>query len=398
MNMDLKDKDTSQHLTEEELQVHFKDFWNKSKNIALQFNLKQEDIYAAMHYYFERIKIKKDYTVFKALQRQHLIKLKEDSKSKFKKGVDYHQNYDFVVKWLAKEFKGKTLKMLGVDSAPIVNVITLDTQDILIKEGMFDILFVDITGMYFHMEEERNMKQKDMHRFSVYHFHGAEYLKGAITDIILCSGEPYTGDKIIETGSGRYAPHIIDLTGRDGFKRLNEIKKAVESGNIDDVLELVFVPLYGRDNKKLATQVLDFQLELYKTGRISKFLVAATIIMSNKFIDKTILEKIWEDVDMKRLDFIEFMKEKFKEEGREEGLEEGRKEARKAREEARKAWENTRESIIDILKSKLGSVPDYIMEKVHLVTNQSTLKDLLINAANCQDIKSFEHNLARAST
>ena len=159
------------------------------------------------------------------------------------------------------------------------------------------------------------------------------------------------------------------------------------------------MPLYGKDNTKLAKQVLDFQLDLYKTGRISKSLVAATIIMSNKFVDKTILEKLWEDVNMKRLDFVEFIKEKFMEEGREEGREEVREEARKEVREAREAIEealkNARQSIIDILKSKLGSVPDYIMDKVHVVTNQLTLKDLLVNAANCQDIKSFELSLAR---
>ena len=51
-------------------------------------------------------------------------------------------------------------------------------------------------------------------------------------------------------------------------------KKAVEPGGLDDILELVFIPLYGKDNEKLAKTSLGFEPGLYKTNRISKPLVA----------------------------------------------------------------------------------------------------------------------------
>jgi hypothetical protein len=42
-------------------------------------------------------------------------------------------------------------------------------------------------------------------------------------------------------------PTIIDLSARDGYKRLSEIQEAVEKGEFKDWLELVFLPLYGNE-------------------------------------------------------------------------------------------------------------------------------------------------------
>ena len=47
----------------------------------------------------------------------------------------------------------------------------------------------------------------------------------SLTDIIMTSGEPYTGEKILSTKSGKYEPIIVDFTDRNGWNRLKEIKE-----------------------------------------------------------------------------------------------------------------------------------------------------------------------------
>ena len=36
--------------------------------------------------------------------------------------MDYYHNYDLVINWLSQAFKGQTLKVLGIDTAPIKRV------------------------------------------------------------------------------------------------------------------------------------------------------------------------------------------------------------------------------------------------------------------------------------
>ena len=65
-------------------------------------------------------------------------------------------------------------------------------------------------------------------------------------------------------------------------------------------------------------RVIRFETELFRAELVPSRLLAATLVMSNKLIDKDRLNRLWEDVKM--LDILEIAREK----GREEGLEKGR--------------------------------------------------------------------------
>ena len=52
------------------------------------------------------------------------------------------------------------------------------------------------------------------------------------------------------TRSGKYEPIVIDFSQRDGRKRLAEIRRMVEEGDFDNWLELVFLPLFGKDHRR----------------------------------------------------------------------------------------------------------------------------------------------------
>lgn len=42
-------------------------------------------------------------------------------------------------------------------------------MDISVKAGRVDILVRDETGMIYHLEEQRNLKEADLYRFATYH-------------------------------------------------------------------------------------------------------------------------------------------------------------------------------------------------------------------------------------
>ena len=244
-----------------------------------------------------------------------------------KSGLIFRQNYDAVVKWMGEEFKGKTLEIFGIKTEPIVELFNFEPVTIRIDTGRIDLMLRDKAGTLYHLEEQRNMRLKDLHRFGIYHFQAAEkWMKTKITDIILMSGKPYNGEKSIKTGTGTYSPLIIDLTQKDGRKRLKELKKEISAGIYDNLIELVFLPLYGKEKKedrsKMAIEVLDYEIKLLKKDKLPDKLVIATIIMSNKIVDKKLLKKFYEEVK-NMLDILEIAREDGMKTGIQNGMEIG---------------------------------------------------------------------------
>ena len=135
--------------------------------------------------------------------------------------------------------------------------------------GRVDIMVRNTKGGLFHLEEQRNLRKAHMYRFASYHFYGAEQSGDVLTDIIIASGDVYSGEKgerTISTSSGTYTPVVIDLSGRNGWKRLDEIRDAVNENDLSGLAELVFIPLYGKEKgaerSKLAVEVVEFEKKL----------------------------------------------------------------------------------------------------------------------------------------
>jgi len=205
-------------------------------------------------------------------------------------GMDYYQNYDLVINWLSQEFKGKTLKILGIDTAPIKRVCSFKPVEIAVNTGIIDVIFEDEEEKAYHLEEQRNMAEADLYRFATQHFSIAKEWRDDVIDIILISGRSYNGKKAIKTHSGFYQPIFVDLTLKNGKERFEEIRKAVESGDTSSLLELAFLPMYGHDDDidrtEFVKEIIRFETELFKKDSTKELLVAATLIMSNKILDK----------------------------------------------------------------------------------------------------------------
>jgi hypothetical protein len=291
-----------------------------------------------------------------------------------KDGIDYKQNYDIIVKWLAEEFRGKTLKILGIETGNIIDVFTSEPIRLPIKAERLDIIVLDDIGHYYHIEEQRNMVKSDLYRFASSHFFLAKKYEKKLKDIIMFSGVPYTGDRFIETLSGKYEPEMINLTDRNGRERLMKIKHSVSQGKVEYLLELVFIPLYGSSDDdvpdKLIVELLDYESFLFHQGILSKRLVAATMIMSNKLISKELLNKYWEELQM--YDIFELAHEK--------GMEKGRA-------------QHAQDMLIEVINESIGAVPPKVIDSVYQISREDVLNSLVKQAIRCKEISQFQKSL-----
>jgi len=253
----------------------------------------------------------------------------------------------------------------------------------------------DDTNTYYHIEEQRNLRKADLYRFAAYHFQAVKQWGLNVTDIILASDDVSVGTTEIITNSGRYAPIVIDFTQRDGRQRLAEIREAIQAGAFENWLELVFLPLYGKETgtkrNELVEQVLRFETELYHAEQLSVRLLAATLILSNKLIDKQVLHQLWEEIKM--LDILEVAREEGLKEGKTLGVQEGKTlglQEGKTLGVQIGMLEATHEMLVKALIERFEIVPVRISEHIRTIRNLDILKGLFHQALKCQSLQEFE--------
>jgi hypothetical protein len=309
-----------------------------------------------------------------------------------KNGADYPQNYDVIVKWLAGALRGQTLDVIGVQTGRIEEVFWFEPADISVRAGRVDVMVRDEKGDIYHIEEQRNLQKSDLYRFAAYHFLAARKYGLRLTDIVLASGNVYAGEKTVVTSSGRYQPTVVDFSRLDGRKRLEEIRQAVRDGAFDNWLELVFLPLYGKETgaarSEIVEQVIRFETSLFHAQKLSAKILAATLIMSNKLIDKKRIEELWEEIKM--LDVLDVAREKGIEEGKTIGIKEGKT---LGIEEGK--LEATRKLLLNLLLEKFNGISMRVSDRIKQIQDPDILEFLFRQAFRCEDMEAFEAVLSR---
>jgi hypothetical protein len=304
-----------------------------------------------------------------------------------KNALKYRQTYDAIIKYIAQEFRGKTLEIFGVPSGKIVDVFTFEPVEIRMQLGRLDLIFRDDTGACYHCEEQRHMTYDNLLRNGVYHFQAVRQFGTHMTDILLISGKSYDGPRELKTQSGIYKPTFIDLTSKDGLERLTEIKESIRKGDFSNLIELVFVPLYGKDGQvnrnDLAREVIDYEIDLLKNDLIYEKLVVATLVLCNKILDKNALEHYYEEVK-NMLKILEIARNDGMEQGLEKGLEKGMQ---------RGILQTAKEMLVAALEEKLGVVPGRIIDQIRSVDKHEVLSGLHRQAIKCNSLDTFEGKL-----
>lgn len=309
-------------------------------------------------------------------------------------GLEYFHNYDFAVTWLSEVFRGQTLGVLGIETGEIRRVSAFRPAEISVSTGVVDVVFEEVGGHAWHLEEQRNLSEADLYRFASQHFSVAREWRNRVTDIILASGRECTRRTEIQTPSGTYAPIIINLIGRDAQKRFREIREALGKGDLSVLPELVFLPLYGREEGRkqagFVKDVVRFEIDLHRQEKLPAPLIAATLIMANRQIDESDFQELWEEIKM--LNILKFAHEKGMREGEEIGEKRGEK-----RGEQKGRIEAVRELLIEALEDSLGIVPPDITDQIMTISRPDTLKALLRQAVKSETLEDFEKMLELAT-
>jgi len=139
--------------------------------------------------------------------------------------------------------------------------------------------------------------------------------------------------------------------------------------------------MYGQDddleNNEFIREIMEFELEVFKKDPKQEMLLAATLIVANKIIDKKTFDQLWKDIKMVAV--LEYAREKGYDEGKKDG-----------------ALSNAKQMLEEIIEETIGVVPGYIQEKIQQISNQTTLKGLLRQAIRCNDINEFNQKLTLA--
>ncbi len=157
----------------------------------------------------------------------------------------------------------------------------------------------------------------------------------------------------------------------------------------------------------MVEQVLRFESELYKAKKLTATLLAAALVMSNKFVAKEHLRALWEEIKM--LDILEIAKEEGIKEGIKEGKDLGLKEGKDLGLKEGKdlglkegkdlgMLEAAREMVVDALIEKFAIAPIHISQQIRAIQNSDALKALFRQILRCEDIRDFEAVLDRMTT
>ena len=167
----------------------------------------------------------------------------------------------------------------------------------------------------------------------------------------------------------------------------------------------------GEDRARFVEEVIRFEVALFRANKISARLTAATLILSNKMMDKKRLKAMWEEIKM--LDIVEIAREKGIEEGLDrgkslgiqEGLDRGKSLGIQEGLDRGKSLgiqegldrgkrlgsvEIAREMLLDLLLEKFGIVPVEMQKDIGRIDSLFNLKSLFRQGCRCNDMKSFE--------
>jgi hypothetical protein len=162
--------------------------------------------------------------------------------------VNTHHNQDKVLKESMEIFKGGTLDFLGVEAnGTIEDILSGEITETTTKKAYADTVFRVSGNKGLHLEWEASISEADMKRFACYHFdlHQKHSLN---FETVIITNKPSSVEPI-KTVSGSFAPKIICLKNRDAEVTIADIEGKLTKGERINLLELLYLPLYGNTNR-----------------------------------------------------------------------------------------------------------------------------------------------------
>jgi uncharacterized ferredoxin-like protein len=228
-------------------------------------------------------------------------------------------NYDFVFKDSFNLFKNDIADFLEVELPGIASYLETEFAEIETNLELLDLNFMLEDGSILHLEEEAEISVSDLIRFASYDLKLYNRYRDRVRTIILCI-KGYTDSTAgFNCGSLGYNSTVVDMSKKDGKKKLKELKAKIENKEKINYLDLIFLPLMNSDQKIVdrvkETIELEEKLEIEQNSKNN--LVALTVVLSDKFLSDKDMSEIWRDYKMVK--FFKYVEEQGKKEGEKQG-------------------------------------------------------------------------------
>jgi hypothetical protein len=112
---------------------------------------------------------------------------------------------------------------------------------------LLDLNFMLEDGSILHLEEEAEISISDLIRFASYDLKLYNRYRDRVRTIILCIKGYEKLEAEFNCGSLQYNSTVVDMSKKDGKRKMKKLKEKIENNEIINYLDLIFLPLMNSD-------------------------------------------------------------------------------------------------------------------------------------------------------
>ncbi|MDD4563061.1 MAG: hypothetical protein WC109_02940 [Syntrophomonadaceae bacterium] len=237
-------------------------------------------------------------------------------------------NTDIIMKATAEMFKDKTLEILGLKTAGIVDIMPTVLPVVEAREKRLDFVFLLEDETLLHLEFQTTVPEDLLRRIAFYGARIVERHNREVNTAIIYSGRIQNAPDLLTKGSLTYKVANVYLKDMDGDAEYNRLKAKIDQEeplNEADLQKLVFLPLMKSKQPENDMVIQAAELAKVSKNEYTNFAIGALIAITDKFLPEEYKRKLLEVLRMTQIE------QWLREEGLKEGLKEGKLEtARKA--------------------------------------------------------------------
>lgn len=225
-----------------------------------------------------------------------------------------YQNKDIASKIFAEQFRGKSLKVYGIDLPRVKQVLPTNLPNIQANELRLDNLFLLEDDTFLIIDYESVYRKKNKIKYLNYVARVLEqYSNEYRFDMKLSVVVIYTADVLEYHTKARLDVGCLQLTIKEAFlaeidseKMMKDLTEKVKQGvklSEEELMEYIILPLTyrGMDEKKETIKEL-FQLaKEIKEEEIQLFLLSGILVFTDKVIDDETAKRIKEWIGMTKV-------------------------------------------------------------------------------------------------
>jgi hypothetical protein len=278
------------------------------------------------------------------------------------KTEDVKQYMDFGLKNFFAAYEGKAITLLSGEKIEVKRLLNSELTVAETKRLQGDIAFETAGGIIVNIEIEAQLSLYDLRRFQCYNAEYEYKHEKEVRTIIFTTGKP-TG-KSCGGASLQFTPDIINLSDIDGDDLLEQLRKQVAGGAVNDLaLVLLHLCKSGRSPEEMFTESVNITVQAYPDDeKIQSSIFTAGLMLIGKKVSKIDLSRLKGEVIMllEKSPAFQWIEERGWEKGWEEGIKTG---IEKGREEG---IERGREEGIErgIEKGKLDTAREMLSRNI----------------------------------